>query len=346
MKRSSLLVCITALCLFALTACDSTSATANSFSLIYGIITAISLILCIGCRISFKPAKPWLSLLFVSVFVVNLGYFLLSVSTSLTMALWANRLAYLGSVFLPFSMMMIVLDVTKLKIHKCVPYILAAISLFIFLIAASPGVLDIYYKEVSLRITNGVAVLEKVYGPWHGIYLYYLCGYFASLLALIVYALIKKISISRAYCFILLGATAVNIGVWLVEQLVDVSFEFLSVSYIVTELFLWGLNVIIRDQEILLATINPPEKAPSFAAQELTDIHRHFILHLSSLTPKEREIYDLYLLGKSTREVMSELSISENTLRYHNKNIYSKLGVSSRKQLLEIASQIKIAQWA
>ena len=37
---------------------------------------------------------------------------------------------------------------------------------------------------------------------------------------------------------------------------------------------------------------------------------------------------------------MDELSIKENTLKYHNKNIYSKLGISSRKQLLEIASAV------
>lgn len=37
---------------------------------------------------------------------------------------------------------------------------------------------------------------------------------------------------------------------------------------------------------------------------------------------------------------MSELNITENTLKYHNKNIYSKLGVSSRKQLIEIAEAI------
>ena len=32
------------------------------------------------------------------------------------------------------------------------------------------------------------------------------------------------------------------------------------------------------------------------------------------------------------------LDITENTLKYHNKNIYSKLGISSRKQLLRYAT--------
>jgi DNA-binding CsgD family transcriptional regulator len=34
---------------------------------------------------------------------------------------------------------------------------------------------------------------------------------------------------------------------------------------------------------------------------------------------------------------MLSLNIKENTLKYHNRNIYNKLGVSSRKQLIELA---------
>jgi DNA-binding CsgD family transcriptional regulator len=35
------------------------------------------------------------------------------------------------------------------------------------------------------------------------------------------------------------------------------------------------------------------------------------------------------------------LDITENTLKYHNRNIYGKLGVSSRKQMLEIVCFMK-----
>ena len=42
-----------------------------------------------------------------------------------------------------------------------------------------------------------------------------------------------------------------------------------------------------------------------------------------------------------TKEIMNSLNIKENTLKYHNRNIYGKLGVSSRKQLMEIAAALK-----
>ena len=36
------------------------------------------------------------------------------------------------------------------------------------------------------------------------------------------------------------------------------------------------------------------------------------------------------------KEIREKINITENTLKYHNKNIYGKLGVSSRKQLISI----------
>ena len=66
-----------------------------------------------------------------------------------------------------------------------------------------------------------------------------------------------------------------------------------------------------------------------------------FLQNLHTLTPKEREIFDYYLAGKKAKEIMELSDINQNTLKYHNKNIYSKLGVSSRKQLLEFAALMK-----
>ena len=40
------------------------------------------------------------------------------------------------------------------------------------------------------------------------------------------------------------------------------------------------------------------------------------------------------LKGYSSKDILETLNITDNTLKYHNRNIYSKLGVKSRKQLL------------
>ncbi|MBQ8842281.1 MAG: helix-turn-helix transcriptional regulator [Ruminiclostridium sp.] len=66
--------------------------------------------------------------------------------------------------------------------------------------------------------------------------------------------------------------------------------------------------------------------------------YNFFVENLSMLTPAEYRVYELYLSGKTGKQIAEILHITENTLKYHNKNIYSKLGISSRKQLLRFAA--------
>ena len=46
----------------------------------------------------------------------------------------------------------------------------------------------------------------------------------------------------------------------------------------------------------------------------------------------------------STKDIISQLGITENTLKYHNKNIYSKLGVKTRKELLQYIELMRNAE--
>lgn len=71
------------------------------------------------------------------------------------------------------------------------------------------------------------------------------------------------------------------------------------------------------------------------------DDFQFFLDGISKLTPTEHKVFDLYLDGKSAKDIIAILGITENTLKYHNKNIYNKLGVASRKQLLRYAALMK-----
>ncbi len=66
--------------------------------------------------------------------------------------------------------------------------------------------------------------------------------------------------------------------------------------------------------------------------------YNFFVENLGMLTPTEHRVYELYLSGNTAKQITEILHITENTLKYHNKNIYSKLGISSRKQLLRFAA--------
>lgn len=101
--------------------CTSIGEKTSSLSLVYAITAVLSLLLLVGYCCLLRKKNTWLLLLFASVFVVNTGYFCLAVSRTLEEALLANRISYMGSVFLPLSMLMTILQVTRLNIKSGCP---------------------------------------------------------------------------------------------------------------------------------------------------------------------------------------------------------------------------------
>lgn len=344
--------------LISLSGCSQVGSKSANMSAIYIVTSILASALLLGYCFLVKKKELWFLILFSAVTVVNVGYLSLSLSNTLEEALLSNRIAYLGSVFLPVSMLMTILKTCKIKLKKWMAGVILGISAVVFLIAASPGYLDIYYKEVTLVTIDGASVLEKVYGPLHSVYLYYLLLHFTAMIAVIIFARITKRIKSGTYAVMILSAVLINISVWLMEQLVDIDFEVLSVSYIATELFLLGISFMMQEHSIINSLIisqqtqkeetkeiqKPIESKTDVTSdqaahtEELKEQYEYLSSRLYTLTPTELDIYNMYLNGSRTKDIMAALQITENTVKYHNRNIYSKLGVSSRKQLLEVVN--------
>ncbi len=62
----------------------------------------------------------------------------------------------------------------------------------------------------------------------------------------------------------------------------------------------------------------------------------------ASLTGREREVVRMIAAGLRNRDIGERLSISENTVKVHLHNIYEKLGVEGRMELLLFAQELKI----
>ena len=315
-------------------------------SSVYAIAAVLSLVLLAAYFVMVKKKEAWFFVLFTAIFVVNAGYFALSISDTLGGALWANRVSYAGSVFLPLSMLMIILQTLQAKYSRWLPKVLLMTSIAVFFVAASPGWLDIYYAQVSLTEIDGATALAKEYGPWHNLYYVYLASYFLSMIGCILWKAKKRNFEANLHSSILAAAVFVNIGVWLLEQLVDVNFEFLSISYIMSGLFILFLKLLqeemikVRDDKMkfqILASAKSDSVEPISVDE---DRQKTFFAGISELTATERKIFDAYLAGNTTKEVLQAMGIKENTLKYHNKNIYSKLNVTSRKELVAVAKAV------
>jgi DNA-binding CsgD family transcriptional regulator/drug/metabolite transporter (DMT)-like permease len=81
----------------------------------------------------------------------------------------------------------------------------------------------------------------------------------------------------------------------------------------------------------VLSRFGRPIRLQGFADPQMQRFQSHFLL-----STREKEILDLLLKGKDNKNIEGELFISYNTVRNHVHNIYQKLGVSSRLQLMNL----------
>lgn len=73
------------------------------------------------------------------------------------------------------------------------------------------------------------------------------------------------------------------------------------------------------------------------------EIFHEFISNVEFLTYTEKLIFNYYLEGKSASEVAVLMNISINTVKVHNKHIYTKLNITSKDELSLYANLLKKA---
>lgn len=314
-------------------------------TILYGFAFAVALIMIgIYCLVD-RKREIWLLLLFASVAVCDLGYFLLSIAQNLEFALFANRISYFGNVFLPFFLLMMIMNLSGMKYPKYLPWILIIINSAMLVITISGGFLPIYYKDVSFEIINSVPTLIKEYGPLHPVYKVYLFGYFGSMVAIIIISTMRKTVKSNKHSVFLATVLIGNIVIWLIENIIKTPFEFLSVSYIVTEgliLFLYG---ILQDYGLLdTAHIENTRIDIEAVEEKHEDVIRFFTSTqiacifsnwqmLNTLSEREKEVLRFILANEKRQVIAQKLFVTESTIKKHTASIYRKLEITNRAEL-------------
>ena len=314
-------------------------------SIVYGAVALLSVLLIMSYFLFDKRKDRRFMALFCCVATSNLGYFLLSICRSLAVAKTANAISYFGGAFSMLVMLLIIYDVCQMRKRKWLTWSLIGISTAFFVLAASGDWLGLYYRAVSLEVINGTTHLVKEYGPLHGLYALYLAGYVVLMLLCIGYAAKTKRLYSPKYTIFLLVTVLLNVGMWLVEQTIDEEFEFLSVSYVITEVLLLLIYNMLCDYGIIrpesgilsvqmLTQLNTRQVDPGALPPGMEDMFRSFADKAKSLSSAERRILNYYIDGHDISEIPELAFISIHTVKKHNRSIYQKLEIASRDELM------------
>jgi len=101
------------------------------------------------------------------------------------------------------------------------------------------------------------------------------------------------------------------------------------------------LVVAIRALAKGIMQIDPAVSARFLDAANKNNGSDEFVKRLKSLTGREREILDLLVQAKRIVNISEELNIAEQTVRNHISNIYFKLNIHDRLEVINYINQIK-----
>ncbi len=294
-----------------------------------------------------KQSEPWLFLLFVCVAIVNLGYTLIAFSKTVEFALFANKITYLGQVFVPLCMFMIISKLCGYNYKKWVQYTLIGVAVLMFALVCTTGYLDWYYTSATIENVAGATVLRKKYGFLHPTNLIYVILYLVAMISVLCVSLKKRRGASQKQAYIMLAIVVGNIGLWCIEKIVPWEFEALSAIYLISAFAFLGVWLMLQDyvHKRDIPTYTPAEKEE--LAVQITAMTMEaklakvltFVKEDNPLSMREREILEMVIAGKKRKEIADTMHLSENTVKTYTRTLYGKLGISCREELYELLLQ-------
>ncbi len=92
---------------------------------------------------------------------------------------------------------------------------------------------------------------------------------------------------------------------------------------------------------LLFLRANADRAFPPVKAEHVTKAGMEHVFDQYGVTKRERQIVEKICLGKTNKQIADELFISLQTVKDHTHRIYSKVGVGSRMQLVQLMNAAK-----
>jgi len=185
-----------------------------------------------------KQQNNFIFYVFCATVVANFGHMLLGFSTTLEGAIIANKVNYLGAAFLPMFMFLALLKVCKLRISKFLGLFLLLLSVFVCTLSMTVGYSPVYYKTVEFLISGGVGNYVATYGWGHDVFNVMLLGYVVSDIAIIVFAALRRKSVSVKNIVALTLIEIVTISSFLVARSVENDTLVMPMVYVIDQVLL------------------------------------------------------------------------------------------------------------
>lgn len=199
----------------------------------YFIVFVLALMLTGSFLIRNKSIDTVFVLFSIFVTINCFGRYMLSTSESLQMAIWANKILYVGGCYAPLLSVLVLTRLCNMKIPKILLAAMTIYSTLVMCLVMTIGKYGIYYKNVEMGYGDGYNYLMKTYGPLHILYPIMMIFYATIMIFYMIYALKKRNQISfRAVITISVAGFSIFF-LYILESIIGLTISFMSIGYLI-----------------------------------------------------------------------------------------------------------------
>jgi len=222
------------------------------------VIAALNFI--ISFRVNPKQNGSFL-LIFFAVFVSCFGHLLIVLSDNVDQVILANKLNYVGGIFLPMLTFDVSLAVCNIRSPAWLHTLLMVICFVVLALSATVGFNGIYYETVEFVRTFGVGNYVATYGPGHDLFNLMLFGFVIVNIGLIVYAFLKKKNVSFWSLIALSLIEAASIFSFFVSRFLESDILVMPAVYVFDQFMLLYICYRARRYDVTLTILNVLKKS-------------------------------------------------------------------------------------
>ena len=242
----------------------------------YLIVFFISVILTVDILVKNRKIDN-IFILFSFLLNLNLaGQYLIAVSQSVEMAVWANKIMYIGGCYLPYVIFLFVTRLSNIKINKIINAILLLYATVVLFFVMSIGYSPLYYVSVYLVFGENFNYMVKEYGPLHALYPSMMICYAVLLISLVFFVLRKKTQLPTQVVITIALMCSSLIFTYLLERLLKSKISYLPIGYLIVIILLMKNYDRINMYDMSSNIISSVEKLQEYG-YIVIDKHKRYI---------------------------------------------------------------------
>lgn len=174
-------------------------------------------------------------LLGILVILNSFGRYMISISTTIEMALCGNIFNYVGGCFCPAILILVIARLCNETLPKWLVAVLFSFTGIIMALVLTIGKLPVYYANVELGFApGGYSYLIKTYGPAHKLYPVLMLFDAVVLGVYQIKAIRNNRNISFKSIFPISMTGTVVIATYIIERLIHSTFSLVSIAYLLS----------------------------------------------------------------------------------------------------------------